>query len=115
MSIRSFSQNAAKERLWSYTVGIENRALVTRGTDPSTGLRTTELSSPGTGVAGVWGENYFVLTANHVLEKSRINDLSFFVRQAGELKTKLVSQITMSDAVAAAPLVDPEAAMHRCD
>src|ERR1700678_1466400 len=115
MSIEAHAENAEKERLWSHAVGIENRALVTRGTDPATALRTTELSSPGTAVAGVWGKNYFVLTAKHVLEQARIDDLRFFVRQAGELKTKLVSEITMSDAVVAAPIGNSEAAMHRCE
>ncbi len=115
MKIEALAEDAAKERLWSYTVGIENRALVTRGTDPANGLRATELSSPGTGVAGVWGKHYFVLTAAHVLEQAGLNDLSFFVRQVGELKTKLFSEITMNDAVVAAPLGDPEAAIHRCD
>jgi hypothetical protein len=115
MSIGTFAEDAAKERLWSHTVGIENGALIRRGIDPATGLRTTELSSPGTGVAGVWGRYHFVLTAKHVLDQAQIKDLKFFVRNVGELKTKHVSEVKLNDGVVAAPLGDSEAAMHRCD
>jgi hypothetical protein len=115
MNIEAFAETAANERIWSHTVGIENRALVTRGTDPATGLRTTELASPGTGVAGVWGEHHFLVTARHVLDNAQVSDLKFFVRQAGELKSKLVSEVTINDAVVGAPLNDSKAGIYRCN
>jgi len=107
-------EDAAKERIWSHAVGIENRALVTKGTDPTTGLKATELSSPGTGVAGVWRGNHFILTAGHVLDKAEVSDLRFFVRQTGEMKAKSASQVTMADAITAIPIRDPNAVIHRC-
>ncbi len=73
------ARNAAMERLWSHTVGIANRALVTHGNDPHSGLPGREEESPGTGVAGAWGNHYFILTAKHVLEGAQVNDINLFL------------------------------------
>jgi hypothetical protein len=106
---------AARERLWSHTVGIANSALATHGRDPLTGLPATEEGAPGTGFAGVWGRHHFILTAKHVLEEAQPKDLRFFVRQTGQLRGQQVSEVTMQDAVVAVPLTDPDAAIHRCE
>jgi hypothetical protein len=113
--IESNAYDAARERLWSHTVGIANRALVRHGTDPATGLRAIEQEAPGTGFAGVWGRHHFILTANHVLDEAQLNDLSFFVRQTGHLVSRRASEVKMEDGVVAVPLNDPDAAIHRCE
>lgn len=82
MSVIEEKQNkAAEERLWSYAVGIANGAVTIRGTDPATGLRGKEKESPGTGVAGVWRNQRFILTAKHVVEAALARDLRFFIRR----------------------------------
>jgi hypothetical protein len=113
MSILSFEGKAFGERLWSYTVGITNRALITTGTDPVTGLPARE-ESPGTGVAGRWNGQHFILTAKHVLELANPTDLSLFVREKGDLKTQHASEITQRDSSEPIPLDDPTSIIHRC-
>jgi hypothetical protein len=105
---------ALGERLWSYAVGITNRALVTTGTDPKTGLRGREEETPGTGAAGQWNGHYFVLTAEHVLNSANPADLSFFVRERGDLKTQHASQVRQQDMSEPKSLDDPTAVIHRC-
>ena len=114
MSIQSNANQAALERLWSHTVGIANGALACEGTDPATGQRGREEEVPGTGIAGVWGGHYFILTAKHVVEKAEVSDLRFFVRQVGALKTQRASDITHRDGVEPVRLDDPKAVIHRC-
>jgi hypothetical protein len=112
--ILNFEGKAIGERLWSHAVGITNRALVTTGTDPVTGLPAREEETPGTGVAGKWNGQHFVLTAEHVLRLADPADLSFFVRERGDLKTQHASEITQKDASEPIPLSDPNAIIHRC-
>jgi hypothetical protein len=115
MSILSFEGKAIGERLWSHSVGITNRALVTTGTDPATGLPAREEETPGTGVAGKRNGQHFVLTAEHLLKLANPADLSFFVRERGDLKTQHASEITQQDASEPIPLHDPTAVIHRCE
>jgi hypothetical protein len=106
---------AKTERMWSYTVGISNRALGGDiGIDPHTGLRGTQDQEVGTGLAGVWSGHRFILTAKHVLNKATVNDLDFFVRQKPSLSTQHQSQVTMQDAVEPEPLKDKNATIHFC-
>src|SRR5262249_5976769 len=105
----SHEGKAIGERLWSHAVGVTNRASVTTGTDPATGLRAREEESPGTGVAGRWNNQHFVLTAKHVVVSASPSDLSFFVRERGDLKTQHASEITERDASAPIPLNDDKA------
>ena len=107
------ARNAAMERLWSHTVGIANRALVTHGNDPHSGLPGREEESPGTGVAGAWGNHYFILTAKHMLEGAQVNDINLFGRPTASLRH--ASRVTIQDALVAVPLSDPGATVHRCD
>jgi hypothetical protein len=114
--INDNKESAARVRLWRHTIGITNRALSTSGPDPlGTGLSATEEEKVGTGVAIVWGDCHFILTAKHVLDEANVSDLSFFVGQTGDLKTQRASEVTMQDAVVPVPLNDPEAVIHRCD
>jgi hypothetical protein len=113
--IESMADGAGVERLWSHTVGISNRAIVTHGIDPATGSRGKEEEAPGTGSAGIWGKHHVVLTAKHVLAEAQPQNLSFFVRQVGELKTKRTSDITMQEGVRAVPLNDQDARIYRCE
>jgi hypothetical protein len=116
MSVIEEKQNkAAEERLWSYTVGIANGAVTTRGTDPVTGLKGKEEESPGTGVAGVWCNRHFILTAKHVVEAAHVRDLRFFIRRVGELKSKRVSEVRLQDGCEPVQLADPNATIHRCE
>jgi hypothetical protein len=96
MNIEEYAERAARERFWSHTVGIINRALITHGTDPRTGLRGSE-ESPGMGVAGLWGERHFILTAKHVLEKRRLKIFrSSLARSANSARSmRLKSQCAM--------------------
>lgn len=109
-----FVAKAVVERMWSYTVAITNCALVTHGRDPATGLPATEEEAPGTGFAGVWGKHHFILTAKHVVDRAVPNDLTFFVRQTGELGSQHASEVTMQDAFRPVPLTDKRAVIHRC-
>lgn len=111
----SHEGKAIGERLWSHAVGVTNRASVTTGTDPATGLRAREEESPGTGVAGKWNNQHFVLTAKHVVVSAWPADLSFFVRECGDLKTQPASEITERDASAPIPLNDDKAVIYRCE
>ncbi len=113
--IESHQNTAALERLWSHTVAITNTALTSHGTDPQTGLPAREEETPGTGVAAVWGKQHLILTAKHVVEQARVEDLRFFVRQKGELKTQHASEVTMQDALEPVPLNDLHAKIHRCE
>jgi len=71
MGILDYEGKAIGERLWSHAVGVTNRALVTTGTDPLTGLRAREEATPGTGVAGRWNNEHFIATAKHALVSGR--------------------------------------------
>jgi hypothetical protein len=113
MGVLDLEGKAIGERLWSYAVGITNRAMVTTGTDPVTGLPAREEETPGTAVAGRWNGQHFVLTAEHVVKSATPADLSFFVRERGDLKVQHASQITERDASAPIPLNDPTAVIHR--
>jgi len=104
---------AIGERLWSYAVGVTNRALVTTGTDPVTELPAREEETPGTGVAGRWNDQHFIAIAKHVLVSATPSDLSLFVRERGDLKVQHASQVTPQDASAPIPLNDPTAVIHR--
>jgi len=106
---------AIGERLWSHAVGITNRASVTTGTDPVTGLPAREEEAPGTGVAGKWNNQFFIATAKHVLISAMPTDLSLFVRERGDLKTQHASTITERDGSAPIPLTDSTAVIHRCE
>jgi hypothetical protein len=115
-TVLDHANTAAMERVWTHTVGISNRALGGEvGTDPHTGLPGYEEQLTGTGLAGVWGEQRFILTAKHVLDKATVNDLDFFVRQTPSLKTRNQSQkVTMQDAGEPEPLADKNATIHAC-
>jgi len=113
--IEEKQSKAAEERLWSYTVGIANGAVTTCGTDPVTGLKGKEEESPGTGVAGVWCDRHFILTAKHVVEAAEVRDLRFFIRRVGELKSKHVSEISLDDGCEPVQLGDPNAVIYRCE
>lgn len=115
MSILDYEGKALGERLWSYAVGITNRASVTMGTDPVTGLPAREEETPGTGVAGRWNDQHFIATAKHVLVSATPSDLSLFVRERGDLKTQHASTITEQDGSTPRPLTDPTAVIHRCE
>jgi hypothetical protein len=115
MGILDYEGKAIGERLWSHAVGVTNRALVTTGTDPVTGLRAREEATPGTGVAGRWNNEHFIATAKHVLVSATPSDLSFFVREHGDLRVQHASTITERDASAPIPLTDPTAVIHRCE
>ena len=107
------AQQAAMERLWSHTVGIANRALAKEGYDPHSGLPGREQESPGTGVAGACGNHYFILTAKHVLEDAKLDEINFFGRPTASFKH--ASEVTIQDLLLAVPLNDPDAAIHRCE
>ncbi len=113
MSILSFEGKALGERLWSHAVGITNRALVTTGRDPVTGLPAREEETPGTGVAGKWNGQHFILTAEHLLKLASPADLSFFIRERGDLKTQHATELTPQDSSKPIPLDDPTAVIHR--
>jgi hypothetical protein len=116
MSVIEEKQNkAAEERLWSYAVGIANGAVTIHGTDPATGLRGKEKESPGTGVAGIWRNQHFILTAKHVVEAAQVRDLRFFIRRVGELKSKHASEVRLQDGCEPVQLADPNAGIHRCE
>ena len=66
------ASDAAVERMWTHAIGVLNRALVTEGKDPVLGLPATEWGAPGTGLAGLWGKQHFILTAEHVVEKANV-------------------------------------------
>jgi hypothetical protein len=102
------AQDAAAERLWSYTVGIANRALLRHGTDPVSGLPAREVEAPGTGVAGSWARHHFVLTAKHVFDEAEVTDLAFFARPTGSFTR------AMDLVLAPVPLRDTGATIHRC-
>ncbi len=54
------------------------------------------------------------MTAEHLLKLANPADLSFFVRERGDLKIKQASEIAEQDASAPIPLNDPTAVIHRC-
>jgi hypothetical protein len=112
-NVLSHEGKAIGERLWSHAVGITNRALVTTGTDPQTGLPAREEETPGTGVAGRWGDQHFILSAKHVLVSATPTDLSLFVRERGDLKTQAASEVKEQDGSAPIPLTDTTAVIHR--
>jgi hypothetical protein len=109
----NYAKSAVVERLWSYTVGIANRAVTALGTDPQSGLPAREEESPGTGVAGKWGKHQFILTARHVLEGAETSDLTFFARPTGTFKH--APSVTMGDALAAVPIRDESAFIYRSE
>jgi hypothetical protein len=114
-TVLEYENEAERERTWSHTVGISNRALGgDMGIDPYTKLPGTQEQAVGTGLAGVWGGHRFILTAKHVLDKATVSDLDFFVRQTPSLKTQHQSQVTMRDAVEPEPLKDRNATIHSC-
>jgi hypothetical protein len=115
MSVLDFEGKAIGERLWSHAVGLTNRASVTTGIDPVTGLRAREEATPGTGVAGRWNDQFFIATAKHVLVSAIPSDLSLFVRERSDLKVQHASTITERDGSAPIPLNDPTAVIHRCE
>lgn len=110
------AEKAAMERLWTHIVGITNQALARTGTDPASGLPGREEEIPGTGFAGTWGEDHFILTAAHVIEKAVPGDLKLFARPTPSLKhASRDSEITMEDAFSALPLGARDAVIHRCE
>src|SRR5215472_1883018 len=108
------ASDAALERMWTHAVGILNRALVTSGRDPVSGLPATEWGAPGTGLAGSWRGQHFILTAEHVLEKANVEDLSFFARPIGSLQRVSASDLGTQDIIEPKPLRDDDAAIRRC-
>src|SRR4051812_34188755 len=82
---QNFKEDAAIERLWSHTVGITNRAVITDGHDPTLGIPAREWESPGTAVAARWNAHHFLLTAAHVVEGADLGHLGFFPRPTGVL------------------------------
>lgn len=94
-------------------MGIANRALVTFGNDPGSGLPGREEESPGTAVAGSWGRHYFILTAKHVVEGANTSEISLFGRPTASLRH--ASEVSIQDALVALPLSDPDASIHRCE
>jgi len=113
MTIESFENTAAVERLYSYTLGIANRAIVTEGVDPVLRIPAREWEAPGTGVAGRWGEHYFVLTAAHVVANATPENLGLFARPYGELQH--ASEVTMRDAFDPMVILEADTSIHRCN
>jgi len=107
------ARNAAMERMWSHTVGIANRALGNEGHDPNSSLPGREEESPGTGVAGAWGNHRFILTAKHVLEEAQLRDINVFARPTASFRH--VTEVTLQDGFVAGPLNDADATIHRCE
>ena len=62
----------------THAVGITNRAVVRKEKDAVSGFRATEWGALGSGLADSWGAHHFILTAEHVLERAQISDLSSF-------------------------------------
>lgn len=100
--------------MWTHAVGISNRALARNFTEPTSGLPATEWERPGSGVAGTWGSNHFILTAEHVLENAAISDLGFFAKATGSLRHASESEMGIQDAFWATALEPHTATIHRC-
>jgi Trypsin-like peptidase domain len=68
----------------------------------------------GTGVAGVWGQHHFILTASHVLEGAEPGDLLAFCRPSGDLVYRTTSQVTIENSVPPVKCTDQDSKIHRC-
>src|SRR5437868_1761681 len=100
--------------MWTHAIGITNRALARNITDPQSGLPGREWELPGSGLAGSWGENRFILTAAHVVENATIPNLGFFAKATGSLTRGSESEVGLQDAFWAVSLQPSSAAIHRC-
>src|SRR5215475_9290965 len=108
------ASDAAVERMFTHTIGILNRSLTTSWNDPVLGLPATQWGEAGTGLAALWGGHHFILTAEHVLEKANLKDLSFFARPIGSLQRVAASDLGIKDIIEPKPLKDDAAVIHRC-
>lgn len=111
---QEYARKAATERLWTHTIGISNRALARTGIDPSSGLRGTEWSIPGSGFAGLWGQHHIIITAAHVVENATVSDLELFARPTTSLREAPKSEVTVQDAFPAVSLGSGSASIHCC-
>ena len=68
----------------------------------------------GTGVAGVWGQHHFMLTASHVLEGAEPGDLLAFCRPSGDLVYRTTSQVTIENSVPPVKCTDQDSKIHQC-
>lgn len=108
------ASEAAIERMWTQAIGITNRALARSGKDPVSGLPGTEWEVPGSGLAGSWGSNQFILTAAHVLEQATLGNLGFFAKSTGSLTHASECEVTLQDAYWSVSLEPNSAEILRC-
>lgn len=99
-------------RLWKHTVGIVN-GIRTVGDDPLTGKRG-DTEQPGSGSVGQWGNHHFILTAGHVVEGAKPSDIRVFASSASAIEYRSPTDLRRQDIVAAAPLTNQSATIHRC-
>lgn len=104
---------ASINRVATHTVGIIN-SLRTKGYDPTTNRRG-DGEEMGTGCAGRWGPNHFILTARHVIkEEAAPSDLRIFWRPAPFIERRSDRDLTLNDIADGTPIKDSSAVIHRC-
>jgi len=89
-TLQKVGQVAFQNRLWWHSLGLVNGQRIV-GILPD-GRRGDE-EPVGTATALKWGEHYVILTAKHVVENARPNDLRFFCRPTGAIEFKSQEEI----------------------
>ncbi|HZP62668.1 MAG TPA: hypothetical protein VFB28_04565 [Terriglobales bacterium] len=100
-------------RVSAHTVGIIN-SIRTVGFDPIT-KRRGDGEEVGTGCAGFWGKNHFIVTASHVLHPdAEPCDLRLFWRSSAGIDRVAGADRKPEDIVNGVPIRDPNATIYRC-
>lgn len=110
--LRERAKDAMLSRLWMHTVGVVN-TIRTVGRNRFTG-EYGDSEEPGTGVAARWDDHHFILTAKHLVEKTKPHDLRFFCYWGG-LERRAPSEVRQHEIVAPVPMSVQKAVIHRCE
>jgi len=110
--IERHESEAGVDRLLRHTAGIVNGVRVV-GTHPISGKRADE-EQPGTGCFIRWGSHHLILTARHVVESVRPEDLRIFSYPLDGYKVQATSEVRKTDIVEATYLSARNAAIHCC-
>jgi hypothetical protein len=86
--VERHASEAGLDRLLRHTAGIVNGVRIV-GTIPATGKPADE-EQPGTGCFVRWGNHHLIVTARHVVENARIEDLRVFAYPSGGFKVTVV-------------------------
>jgi hypothetical protein len=110
--VERHASEAGLDRLLRHTAGIVNGVRIV-GTIPATGKPADE-EQPGTGCFVRWGNHHLIVTARHVVENARIEDLRVFAYPSGGFKVKPSVEVTQKDIVEAVRLNRRSTVIYSC-